>query len=538
MAEVILISPQLVYPQGPVSGRPAEIRSLEKVVNVGMLSVASYLDSLGVEVRILDLVGESLHLEILQKAVLDEKPCIVGFSCISCYGYPVVAEYCRLIRLIDPDVYLLGGGQQLSALPVTAMREIPALDCIVKGEGEWTAWQVIRRVLHGEKPLDVPMTVARNDDRICDNRFVPAPRVNLDDLPFLRYDLLPNFEDYGPEIEISRGCPWKCNFCTSPYMFDNRIRFKSIPRFVAELASICEQYQAPDDLKMFFTCDTFGVRRSQIAELVCALRKVKLPISWRTETRVDSPTVDFVEDLAETGMRVLDLGVESGSPTMLRRMNKTFGSVSTYLEKAEAFIEKIGNCPRVLLKINLVFHAGETPATLAETLQFLLERRRHIDCVSAGPVMLYPGTELGDNYSYYAREFGTSLIRSRFWDQIHAYQVNPSAQLSFDLLNAQAQILAKIMTDEYSYYWVKAHGQLPQTATFEDWRSSLSTGSGHILPFDFDLNTLAMPRDLENPFSALETRPFSANDGHVLSNEPNIVASVVLNGAKSEISAK
>jgi hypothetical protein len=222
---------------------------------------------------------------------------------------------------------------------------------------------------------------------------------------------------------------------------------------------------------MFFTCSTFGLKRRRIEQLASEMVRRRLRVSWRTETRVDSPTIDYIDELAECGLSVLDIGLESASPEMIRRMNKTRQDPERYLAQAGRFIARVAESDKVLLKVNIVFHAGESPATLADTMSFLLTERAAIDSVSAGPVMMYPGTELAENFERYAAQFGTSFIPGRFWDIVHAYKVNPSHELSFDQLNCVAAILSKIITDEPSYFAVKAHGQLPLLTRFEEWRT-------------------------------------------------------------------
>jgi hypothetical protein len=287
-------------------------------------------------------------------------------------------------------------------------------------------------------------------------------------------------------------------------MFANRVRYKSVPRFVSELQGIVDTYgMEPEQMRVFFTCSTFGIRRDRIEQLISELTRTRLKVSWRTETRVDSPTVDYIDQLAEVGMAVLDLGVESGSAVMIERMNKTGGRAAEYLEKARRFIRRLGDSP-VHLKVNAVFHAGETPATLAETLAFFLEHRTSIDSVSAGPVMMYPGTELAEHFDRYARYYGTSYIGGEFWDAVHAYKVNPSLELGFDQLNHVAAVMSKMLTTERGYFAVKAHGQLPMQTAFETWRARAHEYENIVdLPFSVDTAAWLPSRIPPNPLRSL-----------------------------------
>jgi radical SAM superfamily enzyme YgiQ (UPF0313 family) len=482
-----------------ISGRPVAIRDLEKVVNLGMLSIASYLDGNGVSVKIIDLVGQSDDLEILRRAVEKEQPRFVGVSCISCFAYPKLKEYARLIKTLDDSIFVIAGGQHLSGIPALVLTEAPDVDCVVKGEGEYICHQISTRLQQGKALEDVPSIAYRADGKACpersrrvvDHTGIPSARVNLDTLPFLRYDLYPDFLDYAPHVEESRWCVFDCLFCTSDAM-SRGISYKSIPRFVQELAYVKSLYRereasrrdgnGRDDLRFFFACSTFGLKRSRIEELIRCMREANLGIRWRTETRADSPVVEYLDELADVGLSVLDLGLESASPRMLRLMNKC-QNPGAYLSQARRYIEKAGGMENLLLKINLIFYPGETPLTVRETLAFLMDYADQIGGISAGPVMLYPGIALEDKLAGYAEQFGTQVVHGSFWDMVHAHPVNPSADFSFDQLNVMAQIVSKMFCTPSNYFEVKKYGQLPLSMDLNSFQAEMSKQEGHQWPF-------------------------------------------------------
>ena len=96
MTELLLVNPNMVFPsdESSVSGRSVQIRDVEKVVNLGLLSIASHLDASGLSLKIVDLVGRQNDLELLRHTIESEKPRFVGISCISCYAYHA---WCRVL---------------------------------------------------------------------------------------------------------------------------------------------------------------------------------------------------------------------------------------------------------------------------------------------------------------------------------------------------------------------------------------------------------------------------------------------------------
>ena len=486
MIDVLLINSNMTFPsEADISGRTVPVRDIEKVVNLGLLSVASYLDAKGFSVKILELVGHHDELPLIRQTIEQEQPQCVGISCISCFTYPKLKAYAKLIKSIDQGIVLLAGGQHISSIPQIAMEEIPELDCVVRGEGEYACHQIMRCVREGQSCAEVPAIVYRDGNTIVDNTGLPGERVDLDALPFLRYDLYPNFYEYQPHVEVSRWCAFNCYFCTSRSM-SSGIKDKSMSRFVDELEHVVSLYAqhgvSSSDLQFFFACSTFGLKRSRIEEFVRIMQERRLKIRWRTETRIDAPVIEYLKELADVGLGVIDLGLESGSPQMLQVMNKC-KKPWDYLIRASEFIARASDVPGLLVKINLVFYAGETPDTIRETVSFLMLHAELIDSVSAGPVVVYANAPIADKLPEYEKEFGTSVVEGEFWKKVHARPINPSNSLSFDQLNNLSLMLAKMLCPEKEYFEVKKYGQYPLKMDLEGFRKVLSGPEEHHLPF-------------------------------------------------------
>lgn len=465
-----------------ISGRPLELRNFERVINLGLLSLATYLEHHGHSVKIFDLVDCDDDLEIVEKVAKEKTADVVGFSCISCYGYVKLKKYAELIKNIDKNIFTVAGGQHISCIPSETINEIPHLDCVVKGEGEYILKQLLDNLAGKQSLKSIPSIIFRDNEGVHDNTLMMAEPVDLDTLPYLNYELYPNYLNYSPHIEESRSCAFSCGFCVTKKLF-GAMRFKSIPRFVGELAHIASKYKTKQkDVKFFFACATFGLSKKRLTQFIDEMKKQQIDIHWRTGTRVDAPIIEYIDQLAEVGLRVLDLGLESSSQKMLTLMNKT-KNPQRYLERASEFIKRFEKHQDVSLKINLVFYTGETPQTLLETFNFISGHAQYIDGISAGPVMLYKESGLMTTFDVFRYHHGASVVPDNYCDAIHAHQVNPSATLSYQQANDFALLLSKMFFSAEKYHEIKSFGQYSPTFDYPSFKEAIDQLDSHDLPF-------------------------------------------------------
>jgi len=152
---------------------------------------------------------------------------------------PTVAQELARLRTLDlPGVTVIAGGPHPSGDPQGTL--VMGVDAVVIGEGESTLPALAKRLLVGESIAGSPGVVTHDaDGQIV--RGPRPPRVNLDDYPpcGLRH------RRFGP-IEISRGCPWACSFCQTPFLFGGRMRHRSVEAIAAWLDLACAAgYRTP-----------------------------------------------------------------------------------------------------------------------------------------------------------------------------------------------------------------------------------------------------------------------------------------------------
>ena len=124
---------------------------------------------------------------------------------------------------------------------------------------------------------------------------------------------------YVLSMMLSRGCPFKCTFCDAPITMGTKLRFWSTPRVIADIRHYVEKYGVTN---FVFKDSTFTAKKKWAYEFCQALVDSGLKIKWRCNTRVNLVEPPLLELMKKAGCYVINFGVESGSPEILKRIKK------------------------------------------------------------------------------------------------------------------------------------------------------------------------------------------------------------------------
>ena len=350
----------------------------------------------------------------------------------SFYALPWAQAFCRLVKAADPDCSIVAGGRWVVGPDLEWFRGIlPEADILVPGLGE----PYIQKLLT-ERPML---------ERIA----VPTPGFTLNHL------LVDGYRGYQPSVEASRGCGMGCTFCEER---DIPVEKLGNPAVIARSLALVQEQYGGEKIHPYLQSSMFMPTTRWAAVLAGETQRLGLDIGWRTETRVDVMTPATLAELAEAGLRVIDLGLETASPTQILAMEKS-DKPDRYLRRAE---ELLAACRThgVMAKVNVLLYAGETETTLGETRAWLDQNASGITGVSVGPVIAYgpPKTAgiLIDNWAALgarpvdvksATRTGISMMHlSNDFDAAAAEQA--SLELSRRYMDADAYFALK----SFSYY--------------------------------------------------------------------------------------
>lgn len=398
-----------------------------------LVSMGGYLrQQTGVRVELLDLNYEGGDHQSLLRTLDALGPfLLIGLSCYSSFDYRRVMALAAFLKERFPNVPLITGGYHATALPDEVVFEGSPFDAVLLGEGELPLVQIVQGLLGG--------------GTLEQQRYGPDLVPNLDDLPPYAWDLLdrywPRAKDLGAKFQVylSRGCPYHCTFCMERSKSGYQWRAYSAERAVDELRRLA----ARTDLSHWvvnLADPLFGFRRKWRRQVLEGIIEHQLfPRQYWTLTRSDDLQSEDVELLARAHFSI-GIGVESGSPTMLSKMQKA--------ARPERYLQALLRLGRLSREHGLnwaanfiVGHPGETAETMAETHAFAQElftsARETCGWISIDPFRLYPGAEVHEARQRWEQEEGAVFYEPEWWHRwadgpFHAQHIDPSHTLTYE----------------------------------------------------------------------------------------------------------
>ncbi len=474
--DVLLINPPLEV----VSDRAAQFGVLTdfsflpvKFFNPGILSIGTFLDWKGYDVKVCDIPLTEGIEEKLRDSLNWGCPKIIAISGIYGLSYRNVFYIASLIKKKYSDVLIIVGGHHIGLLGGTALKECNDIDVVVRYEGEIPLMELLEYV-NGKKSItdidgiifrlsllekekesigskNIAPFTAKNfvTDAQCidityDDIFVNYNRskvIDINEMPFIKFELYPDYLSYAPYIEESRGCYGECEYCTNLPMNGKNYRKKESKRFLEELSYLTNIYGK--DRHYPFLAAIFGVDVKNTIEICEGIMRNYGSLNWISETRVDVHWENYIDIMYESGCKQFEVGLESGSTEILLSMNKT-KNPDYYLKKADSLISHVTKFKDAQIALNFMFYAGETPETIKNSLKFLVNHMDSIGALDFFPLIAFPGTQLWNRFNDFNEKYGSTIIKNELWDSFHFYPINPSKYFSYEEAGHFAQVIEKM----------------------------------------------------------------------------------------------
>ncbi|HSK47487.1 MAG TPA: radical SAM protein, partial [Coriobacteriia bacterium] len=313
--------------------------------------------------------------------ILRMQPTIAAFS-VACWNAPAVYEACRMVKSAAPEITIILGGPEVTANAEQVLESNPAVDMVVRGEGEVTFAELLRAMLSGKRTWMCKGVTARNGTEI-----VSAPdRPLLDDLdsipsPYLTGLLVPT--STLSYIETFRGCPHRCAYCFEA-KGSTQIRSFSEERVVAEIDALAPQVES-----FSFIDSVFNLTPSRLHWLADALEPHAARGLRLHTIEVDMERIGDAEaaELKRAGVVSVETGPQSVGTDALRISRREF-SPERFIEGVRA-LKAVGIAVECDLIIGL---PGDDAFDVIRGLRWVLNRDPGI--LQSSTLRVLPGTSL------------------------------------------------------------------------------------------------------------------------------------------------
>lgn len=250
-------------------------------------------------------------------AICADSPDIVGFM-TECDSYHHVLAICAAIKEIHPHCIIELGGPHASAVAKVTMERCPYIDAIVMGESEISFPLFLTSCMAGDD-YPIPGVLRRAKNGLILEGAPCALVEDLNDLPPPAYDIYEPDPDEAIFLEVGRGCPFQCTFCSTAPYWHRRHRVKSPKRILSEIQWLIELFGTSC---VHFTHDLFTTNRAWVQEVCQILIEANVPILWTCSSRTDTVDDELLALMSHAGCKAIYFGVESGSERILKEINK------------------------------------------------------------------------------------------------------------------------------------------------------------------------------------------------------------------------
>ena len=424
--------------------------------HMGIAVLASVTRQSGHEVGVIDMrlgYGMDVLLSRLEKFKPD-------YVCVTSVAMEHHFVYDMISKLKENGYKIIIGGPHVSSIKKRVLLECKA-DFAVKGEGE----EPIIKILSEEPLSGINGVIWRDGNNVVenpDNPYIGAK--TLDEMPIPAFELfeLDKYMDKKLPIITSRGCPYKCTFCSINLTMGFGFRPRSAESVVNEL----EHWYKMGYSYFGFNDDNFTLIPSR-AEKICDLIVEKgLKIEWelRNGIRIDKVTEPLLRKMKDAGCIYVGYGVESVHQDVLDNIKKELKVEK--IKDAILLTDKVGIKKGGFFIIGL---PGDTLEKFKKTMEFALSLP--LDEVRFYNAIPYPGTEL---YSWVEKNARWVIKPEVYLNEVTSFDDRPVYETDDFSLNDRLEATMLGQQFVMKYLMKTEFGNILGTMAWYLWRPKIT----------------------------------------------------------------
>tara|TARA_B100002003_G_scaffold251738_2_gene297102 strand:- start:1480 stop:2916 length:1437 start_codon:yes stop_codon:yes gene_type:complete len=243
----------------------------------------------------------------------------------------------------SPKIKQVIGGVHATLDP-NLLNKLSAIDYCIQREGE----KAMLSLIENEPVETISGVISRSGNKIINIGDANVNK-NIDDLPFPERDKFWGIDkDEKSFVDVSyictiRGCPYRCNYCASPFHWKrDKTQYRSPESVLSEMRHLRKKYWndkqydfsasgntknksnliIEDNSIIYFVDDVFTIKKPRVKKILRGIIDEKLDMPWKCEARTDHFDEEIAELMKQAGCTRVKLGFESGSDRILKNIQK------------------------------------------------------------------------------------------------------------------------------------------------------------------------------------------------------------------------
>lgn len=393
----------------------------EEICGDGTRILAAILRDRGHRVRIISAPSIGSHPISTSEEEFGEVFGDTDAFCISFMSpyLPWGIHVTEFLKKTYPDKPVIWGGVHPSAMPEDSMNYV---DYVGRMECDTALPEFIERLEEGKDVSDVKNFWVRDKHGTIHKNPLRPTVENLDSLPPPAYDLDSEFvlhegklSPLSPQLLeryhtrhyfgvptylafTTRGCPFYCAYCYNSLKLaaynTHKLRFSNLERVIHE-----EIKPALDRFPFFqavgFSDDDFFFIKPKMMREFCDIWKKEVGLPFGVTTSPTSCKPDKLEMLVDAGMKVVQMGVQSGSEALNKEVNLRMSNNKKILQALDLLNRYIEAGKINVYSDFIIDNPYESDDDILESIKLYRKFPRDV-WISQFSLVFYPGTALYD----------------------------------------------------------------------------------------------------------------------------------------------
>ena len=286
-------------------------------------------------------------IQTIAESILLEKPDILGIG-VYIWNALQVSELIHIIKKVSPQTTIVLGGPEVTYTPFRV--NLDDADFIIQGEGDIAFYELCKNIINLSPPKE---------------KIIPISLPNLKEvtLPYIHY----SDEDIANRyiyVEISRGCPFECEFCLSS--MDEKVRAFNLEHVLGEFEKLWQR--GARNFK--FVDRTFNLNMKAANKILDFFLETETPYFAHFEVMPDHFQASLREKIARfpDGALQLEIGIQTLNSQIAKNISRQLN-----LQKIDENVSFLEHDTNAHIHLDLIVGLpGETIESFGKNLDKLV----------------------------------------------------------------------------------------------------------------------------------------------------------------------